>query len=323
MKLCWLDNITSIEAHPNADRLEIATVSNFKCIVPKGAFKTGELVVFISPDTILPDDEWAVTFKKYCPARVKAIKLRGVYSFGLVIKISIFGDIFPKEAGLDISGVLKVIKYEAPAPQDLSAKGNLPFGIFKTDEDRWQVINLESFLGRSGVITLKIDGKSSTYYCKKMGDEWRTGVCSRSLEIKPEVANQYTLINKKYGILDTLLEYCKATGRSLAVRGEISGQNIQNFAKNPHAKGELKWHMFRILDLDTLKYLDFEKVEALAVELGFPLVPIIERGIITMDTIKFYSEGIEILGGQPFEGVVVNAGSDSFKIINLDYDSKK
>jgi len=323
MKLSWLDHITSIEAHPNADRLELATVSNFKCIVPKGVFQTGELVVFISPDTILPDDEWAITFKKYCPTRVRAIKLRGVYSFGLVIKLSVFGDIFPQEAGLDVSGVLKVIKYEAPVPQDLSAKGNLPFGIFKTDEDRWQVVNLESFLGRSGVITLKIDGKSSTYYCKKMGDEWHTGVCSRSLEIKPDVSNQYTLINKKYGILDTLLAYCKANDRSLAVRGEISGQNIQNFAKNPHAKGELKWHMFRILDLDTLKYLNFDEVEALAVQLDFPLVPIIERSVISMDLIKYYAEGIDKLNGDSFEGVVVNVGTDSFKVINLAYDSEK
>ena len=37
----------TVEPHPKADRLEIAIVKGFTCIVEKGAFKTDDLAVYI------------------------------------------------------------------------------------------------------------------------------------------------------------------------------------------------------------------------------------------------------------------------------------
>jgi hypothetical protein len=52
--------------------------------------------------------------------------------------------------------------------------------------------------GQSVDVTLKIDGQSATYYCKRVLDgKWESGVCSRSLTIKPDVENNYTRIAKK------------------------------------------------------------------------------------------------------------------------------
>jgi hypothetical protein len=44
--------------------------------------------------------------------------------------------LMPINIGKDISERIGVTKYEAPQPQQLDAKGPLPFGLGKTDEER-------------------------------------------------------------------------------------------------------------------------------------------------------------------------------------------
>ena len=46
--------ITSITPHPNADRLEIAHVLGYQCVVRKGLFSTGDLVVYIPERSLVP-----------------------------------------------------------------------------------------------------------------------------------------------------------------------------------------------------------------------------------------------------------------------------
>lgn len=86
MKLASIEKVEKIVKHPNADKLSIVTVAGYECITQLDQYKVGELVVFIQPDTVLPDAPWAKFYKeKY--NRVKAIKLRGVYSMGIVESI--------------------------------------------------------------------------------------------------------------------------------------------------------------------------------------------------------------------------------------------
>ena len=78
-----------IEPHDNADALEIARVGDYRSIVRKGQFTTGELVAYIPEQSVLPGevlDELGLRGKLAGKEgnRVKAIKLRGVLSQGLV-----------------------------------------------------------------------------------------------------------------------------------------------------------------------------------------------------------------------------------------------
>lgn len=82
----------TIEPHPNADRLELARVGDYLSIVMKGQFKTGDLGVYIPEGSIVPQEllaEMGLTGKLAGPEknRVKAMRLRGVLSQGLVYPV--------------------------------------------------------------------------------------------------------------------------------------------------------------------------------------------------------------------------------------------
>ena len=93
--LASIQIIKEILPHNNADVLDICKVLGYSCITKKGQFKVGDLIIFIAPDTVLPENtEWAKEFKAKS-SRVRAIKLRSVWSEGLVLPLEIlksYGD---------------------------------------------------------------------------------------------------------------------------------------------------------------------------------------------------------------------------------------
>jgi len=329
MKLASIERIKEVTKHPNADLLDIVAVLNYKAIVKKDSYKVNDLIVFIQPDTVLPDKEWA-QFYKAKSSRVKAIKLRNVWSFGIVeslFNVGFNGDFSNKE-GEDISDLLGITKYEPPVPQDLQAKGSLPFDIPKTDEERYQ--NLLAIPYNEIVdVTLKVDGSSFSVYCKKLPDEsWSTGITGRTLELKTDCENKYTIIAKKYDLLDKFEKYCRTYNVSLVLRGEMYGNGIQNFKTNPHATKPLGIAFFSVYNIDNRLYEGTESphyYENVCSRLGLETVPMLEKGVVlTPELIKKYDEDLETIAGTMFEGVVIKLrNGESFKVINKHYDAKK
>lgn len=76
-----------ITPHDNADKLEIAKIKGWQCVVGKGQFKPGDLAVFIPIDSVLPTslvEELGLTHLKK-GERVRTVKLRGIISQGLLL----------------------------------------------------------------------------------------------------------------------------------------------------------------------------------------------------------------------------------------------
>lgn len=44
----------TILAHPNADALELAQVGLYRAVVAKGAYRTGDLALYIPKQSVLP-----------------------------------------------------------------------------------------------------------------------------------------------------------------------------------------------------------------------------------------------------------------------------
>lgn len=340
MSLASIQSIAAVRHHSNADSLDIATVRNYEAIVKRDQWKVGDLCVFIEPDSVLPDQPWAA-FYKAKSNRVKAIRLRSSWSFGIIESpLALIGpsSAVRVEVGADVTEFLGITKYEAPAPQDLAASGPYGFGIPKTDEEKWQGIERLPF-GEKVDVTLKIDGQSWSALCV---NEWskeakcmvmKGSIGGRSFLYKLDSDNNYTRNERTYGVLAKLEAFCRKRHRiQLAIRAEQYGLGIQKGAHNPHSKLPLGLAFFSSWLIDERRYATKGHplyVHTIAAELALPTVPMLERDVVlTPELIKHYSEGLETItlpGGapQPFEGVVINHAGGSFKVINLHYDSRK
>ena len=111
-----------IEPHPNADRLELAAVGGFRSVVVKGSFLDGDLAAYIPEGAVCPDwliEELGLEGKLAGSKRnrVKAVKLRGALSQGLVYPLS-DGKIRGQSVaeGDDVTALLELVKYEPPVP---------------------------------------------------------------------------------------------------------------------------------------------------------------------------------------------------------------
>jgi RNA ligase (TIGR02306 family) len=319
--ICTIEKISRVYSHPNADALECVEVRNCQVIVPKGKHVEGEKIIFIWPDTILPDAEWSA-FYKAKSSRVRAIKLRNEWSMGIV---ETFDKVAPEmspdsfEIGQDVAEMFGVSKYEPPPPKDLQAKGHLPFDIPKTDEENHYNFNTLPY-GAECVVTRKRDGSSCSFYYNLETDAF--GVMSRSLELKPECHNAWTEHIAQYDIENRLRSYCKGNGVSLCIRGESFGNGRNGHKANVDAKEQTAWEMFSVWDIKARRYIPINEPHNfvdVSNACGFKHVPILEESVhLSTELVQRYAN--EKLG---FEGVVIHAVGSTFKVINKEYDSRK
>lgn len=86
----FVSKIVDIREHSNADRLELAELDlGWVCIVEKGKYAPNDIVLYIAIDSIVPDNMIAKYGLDYLGkgGRVKTVKLRGVFSQGLILDL--------------------------------------------------------------------------------------------------------------------------------------------------------------------------------------------------------------------------------------------
>ena len=173
-KLASIQRIWRIEPIEGADRIELAHVLGWQCVVNKGQFQPMDLAVYFEIDSFLPiqpEFEFmrASSYKKSDILgegfRLRTMKFRGQISQGLLLPVGQFPAI-PAEAGLgdDVTELLGVRKWEIEerATTGGTVIGTLPRDIPHTDETRVQE-NPElicAFAGLEYYISTKMDGSS-------------------------------------------------------------------------------------------------------------------------------------------------------------------
>ena len=122
--------IDSIEKHPNADRLDLAVVKDWRCVTAKGRFCVGDKAVYFPIDSILPEDLEAKLFPpdskiRLEKHRIRTIKIRGAISQGLLCSLE---ELNPKwyawPVGTDMTEKLGVTKYEPPVHMTPQSRAN-------------------------------------------------------------------------------------------------------------------------------------------------------------------------------------------------------
>lgn len=100
--------VKEINKHPNADALELIPVGGYTCCVRKGDFQVGDLAIYIPVDSVVDTTYPAFAFLDG-NSRIKAKKLRGIFSEGLLIPAA------PEMVeGQDVAEALGITKYLTP-----------------------------------------------------------------------------------------------------------------------------------------------------------------------------------------------------------------
>jgi RNA ligase (TIGR02306 family) len=338
-KLASVQIIRDLQPIEGADRIEIAMINNWKVVVGKDVgHKIGDLVVYCEIDSFLPiEPEFEFlrksSYKKMGDQegfRLKTIKLRKQISQGLVIPISDAYNIFKRNTpnldmgwfeGLDVSEMLGIVKYEPPIPAQLAGevKGIFPSFIQKTDEERVQ--NLTEEYVWYGIqskhqffATEKLDGSSSTFYF----NEGEFGVCSRNLELKETEGNTFWKVARALSLEEKL----RATGKNLALQGELVGEGIQG---NPYKIKGQTVKFFNVFDIEKYERLSFKDFNNLMEDLELESVPLVSSTFLLPETVEEMikeADGKSLLNTSVSrEGLVVRSMdmSISFKAISNNW----
>ena len=323
-KLASVQLISKLEDIENADNIEMATVLGWHCVVRKGEFKVGDKVVYLEIDSIPPADNPDFDFLKNSKGKIKPIKtrkIRGVFSQGLVMPLSILHYDGNVDVGTDVTEILGVKKKEDEIIEFYKASGTFrkdtfPCFIPKTDETRVQVLQkqLNVAQGKLFVATEKVDGTSFTAFIR----DGKFGICSRNMEVKLDADSPYSAIAKKYHLEEKFMYLRdKLIDFDFAIQGEIIGYNIQ---KNKYKVKEYECYLFNFFNIDRQKSIGFygddaEKEEfdnwtlgSIAHALDMYTVPIVDKNFIMtndIDKLVEYSIGKSVLNPeQEREGVV-------------------
>lgn len=117
--------------HPNADTLDITMIGGYQLVVKRGNYKTGDLALYIQPDTIVPvlpqfDFLWegrTLNADGTVPQSLRRITVKNIrkqWSEGLLMPVSAFADLnfvpYTFEEGNDVAEALGFTHYVDPEP---------------------------------------------------------------------------------------------------------------------------------------------------------------------------------------------------------------
>lgn len=330
-KLASIQKISKITPIKDADKIELATIMGWNCVVKKGEFKEGDFGVYFEIDSYLPVENRYSFLKKIRKHpllgegfRIKTMRMRGELSQGLILPIETFPEIIKSELieGTDLTEKLKVKKWEEIEKNGSvgALRGSFHPVISKTDEPRIQssLRLLEAIYKKPYYISEKIDGTSITI----VKEDGELNAYSRNNKFVFETSAIKEWMDSK-GITEVLMNY----DGNIAIQGEFYGEGIQS---NPlRIKGK-DFRFFNLRDPKTNQrydYKDWNKIlEAIGLTDKLLSVKIEEEG----DSFEYtLEELLEKAKGKytpyiPREGIVIRTQTDgiSFKVINNDYLEK-
>lgn len=346
--------IEAIETHPNADRLELAKVLDWRIVVQKGTYKAGDLAVFFPVDSVLPCDIEATLFPadskiRLNKSRIRTIKIRGAVSQGMLVNPATLklGNV---KLGTDLTAKLKVEKYEPPTEKSPQASGGGKSTWRQTNPNFRKYTSIENGKnyptlfaeGEQVSITEKLHGTNfRAGYVPFFADTWWKKI-KKFFGFAPKfefvfgshnVQLQSRLLYKGYYstniYAEAVMKYDlhKKLGYGWVVYGEIVGEGVQ---KNYHydcLSGERRLVLFDIAYNGV--YVNADIFRDAVTALGLEVVPELYNGPFNLDAAKALTKGNSVYapGQKVREGVVVKPiveqqtymGRKVLKLISEDY----
>jgi RNA ligase (TIGR02306 family) len=340
VKVCEIEEVVD---HPNADRLDLVRVGAWWCITGKGNYAVA--------------DKWDIT--KYCskvPAvkgdlcqyyRIKAAKLRGIPSFGVMLPL----DDPSWEVGFSVVDHYGLKKYEPPENNNIkqgdAAKQPPHFSRYTDMENIKNFPNVFED-GEEVVVTEKIHGMNSRsgYLMTEDGMQFFAGshnVCRKEFNDAGETTFFWQVLTPN--VRDMLEEYSYEVGevserehsprRNVMLYGEIYGEKVQDMAYGMQGTG------FRAFDISINgRYLNYDLFQNICTCYEIDVAPVLYRGPFSLEKMQELVDGPTTLcepdkagkfGGR--EGIVIKPAVERFspyiggrvitKMISIDYYERK
>ncbi|MFE7167595.1 RNA ligase (ATP) [Streptomyces sp. NPDC057616] len=319
--------VLTIHEHPNADALELAQVGLYRAVVAKGAYRTGDAALYIPEQSVLPAgliEELGLTGRLAGgnADRVKAVRLRGELSQGIVCRPQALEDVDLARAaldGTDFAERLGITKWVPPIPPTMS-------GEVESAPDLLPWVDIENIqrfpdifaAGEDVVLTEKLHGSACllTY----LADADRVHVSSKgfgakSLALKEDPRNLYWRAVHGHGVAEAAARLAGRLGaRRVGVFGEVYGAGVQDLTYGADGRREtLGYAVFDVsAEIDgTVRWLD--AAELLGGEL--PLVPRLYEGPYDVERVLAIASGRETVSGRELhlrEGVVIRPAAERY-----------
>ena len=253
-KLASIQRIWKIERIEGADRIELAHILGWQCVVNKGQFREMDLAVYFEVDSFLPiapEFEFlrASSYRKTDIMgegfRLRTMKFRGQISQGLLLPISAFPAIpADAELGTDVTEMLGVKKWEIEERITTGGTmiGTLPYDIPHTDETRVQAEPdlIQAFAGLEYYISTKMDGSSHSVGIDENGFH----VTGHNYEYKDDGNSPFYELVKSMDLQAKMEAFATANNLStFTIQGELCAPGIQ---KNRLKLTKPAWYVFTI-----------------------------------------------------------------------------
>lgn len=315
-KLASVQRIWKIEPIEGADRIELAYVLGWQCVVNKGQFSPMDLAVYFEIDSFLPirpEFEFmrASSYRKTDIMgegfRLKTMKFRGQISQGLLLPVGVFAEISADaKVGDDVTECLGVKKWEIEekATTGGTVIGNLTMDVPHTDEIRVQAEPelIGDFVGLEYYISTKMDGSSHSVSL----DEDGFHVMGHNYEYKDDGKSDFYELVKSRDIEGKVRSFCAGSGiRLLTIQGELCAPGIQ---KNRLKLTRPEWYVFTVREDG--KRVGLKRMQAICAALELQMVPVEEIGVDlpskypTVEALLVRADGEYPNGGKK-EGIVI------------------
>ena len=339
-KLASIQRIWKTEPSEGADRIELAHVLGWQCVVNKGQFREMDLAVYFEVDSFLPiapEFEFlrASSYRKTDIMgegfRLRTMKFRGQISQGLLLPVSAF-PVIPEDAelGTDVTEMLGVKKWEIEERITTGGTmiGTLPYDIPHTDETRVQAEPdlIQAFAGLEYYISTKMDGSSHSVGIDENGFH----VTGHNYEYKDDGNSPFYELVKSMDLQAKMEAFTAANNLStFTIQGELCAPGIQ---KNRLKLTKPAWYVFTIRENG--KRVGLTRMLEICDELQLESVPIEEIGTDlpvkypTVEALLERADGNYPKGGKK-EGIVIRptepvycelvSGTLSMKVVSNKY----
>lgn len=348
VEVCKVD---AVEKHPNADRLDIIQVKGWNCITGRDQYKENDLVVFVPPDSIIPDSLIEKYNLEYLRngGRVGTTRLRGCLSQGLILDV-------PEgkwKTGDNVAETLGITKWEPPvaeyqkqACQVSKKKLNPEFkkytdieniknykNVFQPEDYVVITEKIHGSNGRWGNLPIYIDPKQPFIYRLKLrfkkllGHTHEFVYGSHNVQLHGNKSNNFYgedlwgKIASKYNLKDIIPE-------DYILYGEVYGKGVQDLT---YGLDTIDLVVFDLMYKG--KYVDYPTLVQFCKEYNLPMVPELYVGRWENTNLDEHTNGKSmLLSSQIREGCVVKdylemndryIGRKILKSVSPDYLMRK